>query len=175
MKARTAQELEGIASSWEMRGGVLVWKRNAAGGKKAGDPVGLTTLKSGHQNCYLLFCGKLVGYSVGQVAWFLYTGQWPNGEVDHKDCNPQNNLLENLRIASREEQCRNRAAGRSGRPNKGVYKRDYGDKWSAQIWVNKRCVCLGTFDSEAEAVEVRERATKTLHGEFANTMSYATA
>ena len=175
MKYRTEQELQHIASSWEMRGGILVWKRNAAGGKKAGDAVGLTTLKSGHQNCYLSLCGKLIGYSVGQVAWFLYTGQWPNGEVDHKDCSPQNNLFENLRVASRKEQCRNRVAGRAGRPNKGVYKRDYGDKWSAQIWVDGKCKCLGTFDSEAEAVEVRELATELMHGEFANKMSYATA
>jgi hypothetical protein len=175
MKKRSPQELDHIAASWEMREGVLTWKRSAGGGKKIGDPVGLSKLKSGYTNCFLTHNGKLVGYSVGQIAWFLYTGQWADGEIDHKDCNPQNNVFENLRIASREEQCRNRAAGRLGRANKGVYKRDYGNKWSAQIWVNKRCVCLGTFDSEAAAVEVRERATRALHGEFANTMSYATA
>ena len=175
MKNRTQQELDHIAASWEMRDGVLTWKRPASGGKKVGDSVGLTVLKSGHQNCYLMFAGKLKGYSVGQIAWFLYTGDWPDGEVDHKNCDPQNNLIDNLRHASRAEQSRNRAAGKAGRPNKGVYKRDYGDKWSAQIWVNKRCICLGTFDSEAEAVEVREQATKKMHGVFANTMSYATA
>jgi hypothetical protein len=175
MKKRDQLELKHIFASWEMRNGVLTWKRNANGGKKIGDPVGLTTLRSGHINCFLTHSGKLVGYPVGQISWFLYTGKWPDGEIDHKDCNPQNNVFDNLRVASREEQCRNRAAGRAGRPNKGVYKRNYGDKWSAQIWVNKQCICLGTFDSEVEAVEVRERATKTLHGEFANTMSYATA
>lgn len=158
-----------------MRDGVLIWKRNAAGGKKAGDIVGTTSVKSGHQNCYLSFCGKLIGYSLGPVAWFLYTGKWPDGEIDHKDCNPKNNLFENLRVASRAEQCRNRVAGKAGRLNKGVYKRNYGDKWSAQIWVNGKCKCLGTFDSEEEAVEVRELATELMHGEFANKMSYAAA
>jgi hypothetical protein len=175
MKKRSPQELNHIAASWEMREGVLVWKRNANGGKKIGDPVGLTTLKSGHTNCFLTHNGKLIGYSVGQVAWFLYTGQWADGEIDHKDCNPQNNVFKNLRLADRSEQCRNRVAGRKGRVNKGVYKRDYGNKWSAQIWVNKRCIHLGTFDSEDEAVEVRELAADMLHGEFANKMSYASA
>ena len=175
MKNRTEQELNNIASSWEMRDGVLLWKRNANGGKKVGDPVGLATLKNGHQNCFLTFSKKLSGYSVGQIAWFLYTGKWPDGEVDHKDCNPKNNLFENLRVASRSEQCMNRISGRKGRANKGVYKRDYGNKWSAQIWVNKRCVNLGTFDSEDEAVEVRELATTMLHGDFSNKMSYASA
>ncbi len=175
MKSRSKQELNNIASSWEMRDGVLVWKRNANGGKKVGDLVGLSTLKSGHQNCFLTFSGKLVGYSVGQIAWFLYTKKWPDGEIDHKDCDPKNNLFKNLRIASRGEQCVNRAAGRKGRVNKGVYKRGYGEKWSAQIWIDKRCVNLGTFNSEDEAAEVRELATTMLHGDFANKMSYALA
>ena len=154
---------------------MLLWKRNANGGKKAGDLVGVTTSKSGHQNCFLTFSGKLVGYSVGQIAWFLYTGKWPDEEIDHKDCNPKNNMFENLRLANRSEQCMNRVSGRKGRANKGVYKRDYGNKWSAQIWINKRCVNLGTFDSEDEAIEVRELATTMLHGCFSNKMSYATA
>ena len=172
MKNRTEQELQNIASSWEMRDGILTWKRQANGGKKIGDPVGVTTLSSGHQKCFLTFGGKLVGYSVGQVAWFLYTGEWADLEVDHKDCNPMNNLFENLRLANRSQQCKNRVAGRKGRANKGVYKRNYGDKWSAQIWVGKRCICLGTYASSQEAAEVRELATAMLHDEFANTQSY---
>ena len=175
MKTRYQLELQHIAASWEMRDGVLTWKRKANGNKNVGDPVGLTKRKSGHTNCFLTHNGKLVGYSVGQIAWFLYTGEWASGEIDHKDCNPQNNLFENLRIASREEQCKNRVAGRKGRVNKGVYKRNYGNKWSAQIWVNKRCINLGTFNSEDEAAEIRELATDMLHGEFANKMSYALA
>ena len=172
MKKRTEQELENIASSWEMCDGVLTWKRSTNRGKKIGDPVGLSTLKSGHENCCLTLSGKLIGYSLGQVAWFLYHNSWPTQEIDHKDCNPKNNKLENLRLATRSEQCLNRIAGRSGRANKGVYKREYGNKWSAQIWKNGICKNLGTYDSEAEAAEVRELATEMLHGEFANKMSY---
>ena len=155
-----------------MRDGALVWKRQANGGKKIGDLVGLTTLSSGHQNCFLTLGGKLVGYSVGQIAWFLYTGKWADEEVDHKDGNPQNNLFENLRLANRSEQCKNRIAGLAGRKNKGVYKRSYGNKWSAQIWSNGVCKNLGTFGTEEEAVEVRELATVMLHSDFANTRSY---
>jgi hypothetical protein len=172
MKKRSAEELEHIASSWEMRDGVLVWKRQARRGKTVGDPVGLTTRKTGHLLCFLYFSGKNVGYSVGQIAWFLYTGKWPTAEVDHTDCNPQNNKRENLRLATRVEQCRNRIAGRAGRPNKGVYKRDYGDRWMAHIVENGRSKYLGTFSSEAEAVEARKLAASKLHGEFANTQSY---
>jgi len=172
LKHRTEQELQRIKSAWKMTDdGVLTW----ISGWKTGMPVCIQTIKRGHQNCYLLVDGKIVGYSVGQIAWFLYYNEWPTQEVDHIDCDPKNHKRENLRLASRAEQCRNRVAGKKGRPNKGVYKRDYGNKWSAQIWVNKRCICLGTFDSADEAVEVRELATELLHGDFANKMSYASA
>jgi hypothetical protein len=66
----------------------------------------------------------------------------------------------------------NRIAGKSGRQNKGVYKREYGNKWSAQIWINGICKNLGTYSSEEEASEVRELATEMFHGEFANTKSF---
>lgn len=54
-----------------------------------------------------------------------------------------------------------------GNPNRIVT-----GKWSAQIWLNNRCIHLGTFSSEEEAVEIRELATEMLHGSFANTKSY---
>jgi hypothetical protein len=95
-------------------------------------------------------------------------------EVDHIDGNPQNNLKENLRKATRSEQCKNRVSGKTGRANKGVYKRSYGNKWSAQIWVDGVCKNLGTYDSEQEAIKVRKLATEVMHGAFANTKSYST-
>jgi hypothetical protein len=172
MKLRSQEELQHIASSWEMCEGNLLWKRKAAGGKNVGDLVGVTTLANGHQNCYLSFKGKLIGYSVGQVAWYLYHGSWPTNEIDHIDANPQNHQKDNLRISTRQQQCMNRIAGKAGRKNKGVYKRDYADKWMAQIWVDGKCKCLGTYDSEDDAIKARIEATKMLHGKFANTMSY---
>ena len=65
-----------------------------------------------------------------------------------------------------------RISGKAFRKNKGVYKRDYANKWSSQIWVDGVCKNLGTYDSEDEAIEVRQLATEMLHGEFSNTKSY---
>lgn len=173
MKIRSIEEILHIKLSWSITdNGQLVWARNTKRGKYIGDAVGLTTLKSKHQNCYLVFNGKLIGYSTGQVAWLLHYGDWPIGEVDHINNDPQDNKKENLRMATRSEQCMNRTAGKADRPNKGVYKRDYGDRWSAQIWVNGVCKNLGTFGSEEEAIKIRQSATKLLHGIFANTKSY---
>lgn len=170
IKIRTELELNRIKQAWKMSDdGVLIW----ISGFNFGKPVGIQTLKNGSQNCYLSVDGVLKGYSVGQVAWFLYSGSWPTQEIDHIDCNPKNHKKDNLRFATRAEQCRNRIAGKANRPNKGVYKRNYGNKWSAQIWINGVCKNLGTYESEEDAIEVRQLATEMMHGSFANTKSYA--
>jgi hypothetical protein len=169
IKIRPDFELNRIKEAWEISNeGILMW----ISGYKKEKPVSLQTLKSGHQNCFLFLNGKSKGYSTGQISWYLYTGEWPMLEIDHIDGNPRNNKKENLRLATRSEQCRNRIAGKDGRKNKGVYKREYGNKWSAQIWINGICKNLGTYDSEEEASEVRELATIMFHGEFANIKSY---
>lgn len=172
-RTKTQLELDAIQSSWYLDDLCAIrWKRNAAGGKHIGDLVGMSKLKSGHRNVFLNINKKLYGYSESNVVWFLAYGEWPLQEVDHMDGNPTNNLLKNLRLATRSEQCRNRISGKAGRVNKGVYKRDYGNKWSAQIWVDGKCKNLGTYDSEEEAIEVRMLATEMMHNEFANTKSY---
>jgi hypothetical protein len=170
-RQRTKQELEAIRNSWHLLDGQIFWLRKAVY-KNIGDPVGMSVKKSGHRSVFLNVNKKLVGFSESNVVWFLAHGEWPESEIDHIDGNPQNNKIENLRLASRAEQLQNRVSGKVGRANKGVYKRDYGNKWSAQIWVNGVCKNLGTYDSEKEAVEIRQLATEMMHGAFANTKSY---
>lgn len=174
IKQRTQAELDHLRSSWKIgEDGVIVWIRKANGGKNIGDPVGLSTKRSGHQTCNLFVNGKGYGYATGQVAWFLHHGEWPQQEIDHIDGDPQNNRKDNLRYATRSQQSLNRRYGHWGRKNKGVYKRPYGDRWTAQIWFNGKYTGLGTFGTEEEAVEARKKATLELHGEFANLHSYA--
>jgi hypothetical protein len=173
IKSRSEEELHNILTSWKMNDdGILTWARNTNRNKKIGEPVGLSTKKSGHINCFLYINKKIYGYSVCQVAWFLYYKEWPRGEIDHIDCNPKNNKKENLRIATRSEQSQNKRFGKINRKNKGVYKRSYGDRWTAQIWKDGKAFNLGTFNSEQDAIQARIIAAKELHGDFANLQSY---
>ena len=172
---KTKEQLDAIKSSWYLDDlGVIRWNRNTYRGKKLHDLVGLSVFKSGHRCVFLTINKKMFGFTESNVAWFFYHNEWPLHEVDHIDGNPQNNLKENLRKATRSEQCQNRIAGKHNRKNKGVYKRNYGDRWSAQIWLNGVCKNLGTFSSEEEAIKVRELATINMHKEFANIKSYQT-
>jgi hypothetical protein len=174
MKNLSEKELQEIKRSWKIQDdGIILWKRKP-NIKKINDPVGLSTSKSGHQNCFLTVDKKSNRYLTSQIAWFLYFNVWPNKEIDHIDNNPQNNKKNNLRLASRVEQNRNKISGKAGRKNKGVYKRSE-TSWYAQIWVDKKCVHLGSFKNEQDAVNARILATLEHHGEFANIKSYGVA
>lgn len=172
-RQKTQQELDAIKQSWHLHEGQICWSRKAVN-KNIDDPVGMSIAKSGHRSVLLWFNKKSISLQESNVVWFLMHDVWPEFEIDHIDGNPQNNALNNLRQATRSEQCRNRVAGKAGRANKGVYKRSYGNKWSAQIWFNGICKNLGTYDSEDEAIEVRQLATEMMHGSFANIKSYRT-
>jgi hypothetical protein len=166
------EEIAYIQQSWVVGDdGVFYWKRDGRCVKQ-GDKVGVVTAKNGHQICYLYYDKKLRGYSCGKAAWVIFYGEDPDSEIDHIDCNPQNHAISNLRKATRKEQCQNRRFGKAGRMNKGVYKRNYGNYWAAQIWKDGKVHNLGTFKSENEAVQARITAAKKLHGDFANLQSY---
>ena len=86
-------------------------------------------------------------------------------EVDHKDHDPMNNRRDNLRPATRAQNCANtsRAVGSSGA--RGVKFDKRLGKFVARIGQNN--VHLGTFSTLAEAVAVRDAAALKRYGEFA--------
>lgn len=47
------------------------------------------------------FNDKIVNTPIANICWYLFYREWPNKEVDHKDVNPSNNKMGNLRLANR--------------------------------------------------------------------------
>lgn len=62
-----------------------------------------------------IFCGKLKGH---RVAWAIHYGEWPADLIDHRDQNPGNNRIANLRDVSRSVNNQNtkRAIGKGAFP-----------------------------------------------------------
>ena len=91
--------------------------------------------------------------------------------VDHINGDTLDNRRSNLRICDAAGSARN--VGKSANPKssifKGVYNRNEAksERWKAQIKVNRRLICLGTFGSEIEAARAYNRAALRYHGEFA--------
>jgi hypothetical protein len=70
-------------------------------------PTRRPTLNTPHPSGHLYGTFKRRTFKAHRVAWFLYHGSWPKGEVDHIDGNAQNNKLENLRDVTHKENTRN--------------------------------------------------------------------
>lgn len=103
-----------------------------------------------------------------RVIWAISTGAWPAFQVDHRDGDPGNNQLLNLREATCAENAQNRrvpVVNTSG--FKGVYWHTRRKLWQASIGHNGRIHYLGYFATREEANSARLTAESRLFGDFA--------
>ena len=94
-------------------------------------------------------------YFVHNLIWLYMTGEMPADTVDHVDGNGLNNEWANLRVVTAADNMKNKrmyANNKSG--SVGVMYRSEYKRWYAQI--GKRF--LGSFGTEAEAIEARRAA-----------------
>jgi hypothetical protein len=89
-------------------------------------------------------------------------------DTDHQNRKGLDNRLSNLRVASHQENMRNRGLGcDSTSGHLGVSWRKQRKKWRAYITVSAKQIFLGNFDNKADAIKARKKAEKELFGEFA--------
>lgn len=144
----------------------LRWKVSPKGGVCAGAPVGKQMLKRYWQTKL-----KQKYYLVHRVIWEMVHGPIPDGcEIDHKDTDPANNAVSNLRLASRTANCQNRSKQSNNRSGyKGVCWNKGKNKWHAQIWDNGKKVHVGYFTDVLVAAAAYAKAAEQYHGTFART------
>jgi len=138
--------------------GIFTWKTNMGNVKCAGKRAGWIHPKYGY--VVIRVCGINTG--AHRLAWIFSHGINPKEIIDHRDGNPSNNALENLRLASpslngANSKCRSNS--KSG--IKGVRK--VGKRWEAKA--NRKYI--GTYDTIAEASAAYLSVAKSLWGEFA--------
>lgn len=95
----------------------------------------------------------------------------PKGiEVDHVDCDGLNCQRENLRIASRGQQCQNQV-GRKPSGLKGAYvdkrRLHLAMPWRASLQHNGKHLSFGSYATEEEAARAYDAKALELWGEFA--------
>ena len=99
------------------------------------------------------------------IAWAIHTGMWPTKELDHINGERGDNRIENLREASRTQNCQNRTKRRDTVcRSKGVTFNK--GKFQARIQINGVPKHLGTFTTEGEAAQAYQIKSKELFGAF---------
>jgi len=109
-------------------------------------------------------------HRAGRIAWMYVHGSMPKNFIDHRNGVRDDDRIENLREATKNENARN---SKSKHQTLGRMKGAYQDKtnlsrrWFSSIRVYRKQIYLGTFDSEAEAHAAYAAAAAKYHGEFA--------
>jgi hypothetical protein len=89
--------------------------------------------------------------------------------IDHWDKDKDNNTIENLRIATSNEQKWNTGIPITNTSGiKGVSWSKQKNKWETHITKNGKSYFLGYFDDKYEAERVVKKKRDELHGEFAS-------
>ncbi|WNL63276.1 homing endonuclease [Citrobacter phage Tr1] len=151
--------MQKVRDNFEYQDGQLVRKKTSGGQRKG------TVAGSKHHTGYWIVRvgGKMCQRS--HVIWALHYGYFPD-EIDHIDQDKGNDKIENLREATRQQNCCNRRKWRGESSQyKGVYLTRSG-KFHAQIRCKGVLYCLGTFDTEEEAREAYDIKCVELFKEF---------
>lgn len=104
------------------------------------------------------------------IIWAMHNGRWPNGTVDHKDHNPSNDRIDNLREATRKQNQQNmKKSVRNTSGFKGVSRLKNNNRWGARMRLNGEYKHLGSYLTPEEAHKAYCEAALKYHGEFACT------
>lgn len=157
---------------YNLETGIFIWKKvHYTNVKLLGKPAG-TLRNNGYIFIGVPGFGQLGAH---RLAWIYVHGLTIGGaEIDHRDTNPTNNAISNLRLASSSEQKQNKNVQSNNRSGlKGAYYHACrrGKKWRSQIMVlqgnRKNLIFLGYFQTAQEAHEAYGRAALKYFGEFA--------
>lgn len=149
--------------------GIFRWKKPGRTGKnRVGDIAG--TMRHGYRFIGIPGYGQIGAH---RLAWIYVYGPTIGGaEIDHRDTDPANNAIDNLRLATSSEQKQNKKVQSNNRCGlKGAYYHaaHKGKKWRTQIKVGEKLIFLGYFHTPEDAHAAYSEAAVTHFGEFART------
>jgi hypothetical protein len=153
---------EQVLKLLEYKDGILYWKsmpykRNDLIGTEAG------TLDCDRRQITI----NKKHYKTHRLVYLMFYGYIPK-EIDHIDGNSLNNRIENLRPASRSEQCCNTKLRKNSTSGiKGVTWDKSRNKWIVSINKDKKTMFRGRFDDLELAQLVAVEARNKYHGDFA--------
>ena len=160
MKAKPLPPLEELKEflDYNPDTGIITWKK-ARRGIRVGQVAGGSDLLG-----YFVILFNYKQYKAHRLAYYMYHGIDPLEKlVDHIDGNPLNNKIDNLRLATNEENQRNRSISKNNTSGTtGVTWIKECQRWRAHI----KKINLGHFINKEDAIQTRIEAEKKYFGEF---------
>ncbi len=149
-----------VLSAFDYQDGNLIRKIGRAG--EVGQVAGCVHKGTGY--IHVKIKGK--AYKAHRLIFLYHHGYLPDF-VDHIDGDKTNNKIENLRAATKEENCRNqkvRSTNKSG--YKGVKWVEHCKKWQVEVCKNYKQLRFGMYEDLELAGLVAIEATELIHGRF---------
>lgn len=91
----------------------------------------------------------------------------PHLQVDHRSGDTLDNQRANLRLATHQQQMRNKRGMAHRSRFKGVWWHNQHQKWIAATRIGKRTIYFGLFADEESAARAYDAHIREYHGEFA--------
>lgn len=98
-------------------------------------------------------------YKAHRLLWLLYSGRWPDDQIDHINGDKADNRIANLRAVPQSENNKNKPVPTNNTSGViGVHRYRKNGYWQAEITVNGKARYLGRFRSIEEAAAARKAA-----------------
>jgi hypothetical protein len=119
------------------------------------------------ENGYLVTCIEGKNFKVHRLIFLWHHGYLPE-QVDHRNGDPSDSRIENLRAATQAQNQKNRRIHKNNTTGfKGVYWREKEQRWYVSICSDNKIYFLGRYGSLIDAVAASISGRLRLHGEFA--------
>lgn len=157
---------EYLQELFEYKDGSLYW-RKSKGRIVAGTKAGCIHTPSKNYTCHVIRINNKL-YKAHRLIYMYFNG-YTTERIDHKDNNPLNNNIDNLRLASQSENTLNKSMMSSNTSGvKGVSWRRKSKKWTVRVTVDGEYKSFGSYADLELAELVAIEARNKYHKEFAN-------